>query len=253
MTCSLAGLRIVVTRATHQAQELAAPLRSLGADVLLAPLIGISGPADPAPLREAAAQCDSYDWIIFTSANSVNAFAAELPLPRGEFRPRIAAIGTATRTVAEKNGFPVSLVPERYIAESLAEAFGSEPLAGKRILIPSAAVTRDVVPRALGALGASVDVVEAYRNVIPAGAEAQLREALSQPYPDWITFASSSAVENALSLGGHDALRNVNIATIGPITSQSARAHGLLVVAEAQEHTTDGLVAAICSFVEASH
>ncbi len=247
MMCNLAGLRIVVTRATHQAEELAAPLRDLGADVLLAPVIAIAGPTDPAPLREAVAQCDDYEWIVFTSANAVRAFVAELPEPHGGCAARIATIGTATRDAAQENGLPVNVVPEKYIAESLIQALGCEPLEGKRILIPSAAVTRDLVPKALIALGASVDVVEAYRNIIPGGAETRLREVLSQPYPDWITFASSSAVDNAVALTGSTTLRAIKIATIGPITSQTVREHGLAVAAEAEVYSVDGLVSALCS------
>ncbi len=247
MTCSLAGLRIVVTRATHQAEELAAPLRDLGADVLLAPVIAIAGPRDPAPLREAVAQCDDYDWVVFTSVNAVKAFVAELPEPRGGSRARIAAVGAATRDAAQENGLSVNVVPERYIAESLIEALGCEPLEGKRILIPSAAVTRDLVPKSLTALGASVDVVEAYRNVIPSGAETRLREVLDKPPPDWLTFASSSAVDNAVSLAGLDRLKPLKVATIGPITSQTARDHGLTIAAEAKVHSVNGLVDALCA------
>ncbi len=245
--CHLAGLRIVVTRATHQAEELANPLRDLGAEVILAPVIGIAAPADPAPLREAAAQCDEYDWLIFTSANAVTAFAAELPQPHMSCRARVAAIGSATREAAEKNGFTVAVVPAEYVAESLAESLGSEDLTGQRILIPSAAVTRDIVPQALRKLGARVEPVEAYRNVIPSGAEERLAEVFRNPYPDWVTFASSSAAENTCKLAGFEALQKVKIAAIGPITSATVRKLGLTVAAEARLHTAAGLVEAICA------
>ncbi len=244
--CDLSGMRIVVTRATHQAEELANPLRELGAEVILAPVIGITAPADAAPLREAAAQCDEYDWIIFTSANAVTAFAAELPQPRSSCGARVAAIGTATREAAEKNGFLVAVVPAEYVAESLVEALGKEDLSGKRILIPSAAVTRDVAPQALVKLGARVQVVEAYRNVIPSGAAEKMAEVFREPYPNWVTFASSSAAENTWKLAGEDALRRVKIATIGPITSATVRRFELMVAAEARVHSAAGLVEAIC-------
>ena len=244
--CDLSGLRVVVTRATHQAEELAAPLRDLGAEILLAPVIAIAEPIDPGPLREAAAQFDQYDWIIFTSANAVRAYVAELPEPRGSCAARFAAIGAATRDVAQENGLVVSVVPEKFVAESLADALGSESLAGKRILIPSAAVTRDVLPRALIALGASVQVVEAYRNVIPTGAGERLRELLSAALPDWVAFASSSAVDNAVMLAGVDALQETSILTIGPITSQTVREHGLVVAAEARLYGVQGMIEALC-------
>ncbi len=245
--CSLAGMRIVVTRATHQAEELATPLRDLGAEVILAPVIGIAAPADPAPLREAAAQCDQYDWLIFTSANAVTAFAAELPQPHTSCRARVAAIGSATREAAERSGFAVAVVPPGYVAESLAESLGSQDLTGQRMLIPSAAVTRDIVPQALRKLGARVERVEAYRNVIPSGAEERLAEVFRDPYPDWVTFASSSAAENTCNLAGCEALQKVKIASIGPITSATVRNLGLTVAAEARVHTAAGLVEAICA------
>ncbi len=234
-----------MTRATHQAEELAAPLRELGAEVLLAPAIGIAPPSDPAPLREAAAQCDDYSWIIFTSVNAVEAFATELPLPRS-CRARCAAIGAATREAAEKNGLSVSVVPAEYVAESLVEALGAENLKGQRVLIPSAAVTRDIVPGALRALGANVEVVEAYRNVIPPGAEVRAAEVFRKPWPDWVTFTSSSAVRNTVALAGVEAIAQMRIASIGRVTSHSIREHGLSIAAEAQQPGIEELAKAIC-------
>ena len=242
---NLSGLRIVVTRATHQSEELAAPLREAGANVLLVPVIAIAAPHDPAPLREAAAQCDQFDWIIFTSANAVNAFAAELPEPKSACQARIATIGPATRDAAERCGLLVSLVPPAYLAESLVDAFSAEDFEGKRVLIPSAAVRRDIVPEALRRSGAKVDVVEAYRNIIPSGAAERTAEVFRPPFPDWITFASSSAVENTVKLAGLDPLRNMKIASIGPVTSATIREHGLPVAAQARAHTVEGLLEAL--------
>jgi uroporphyrinogen III methyltransferase/synthase len=244
---SLSGLRIVVTRAAHQAEDLAAPLRERGAEVLLVPVIGIAPPLDPAPLREAAAHCNDYDWIVFSSSNAVEAFAAELPAGQS-CSARIATVGAATWAAAERKGLTVHLVPEKYVAESLVEALGSQNLAGKRVLIPSAAVTREVVPPALRELGAQVEVVEVYRNVIPAGAAERAKEVFREPLPDWVTFASSSAVENTVQLVGIEALQAMKIASIGPVTTQTIRHHGLQLAAEANPHSIEGLVKAICSF-----
>ncbi len=237
----LAGLRIVVTRAFHQAEELAHPLRELGAEVLLMPVIEIAPPLDPAPMREAAAQCDDYDWIVFGSANAVRAFAAELPSPPA-CQARIAAVGAATREIAERTGLAVEVMPESYVAESLVDALGARNLAGKRVLIPSAAVTRDVIPAALRKLGARVEVVEAYRNVLPSGAAERTAEVFRNPFPDWVIFASSSAVENAVKLIGIEDLERVRLATIGPVTTRTVRKHGLEVAVEAMPHTVEGLV-----------
>jgi uroporphyrinogen III methyltransferase / synthase len=240
----LAGVRIVVTRAVHQAEELAGPLRALGADVILLPTIAIAPPQNPAPLREAVAHCEQYDWIIFTSVNAVEAFAAEQS-GLGRCRGRIATVGSATAQAAERYGFTVSLTPEKYIAESLAEAFAREDLKDFRILIPSAAVARDVVPRELRKRGAQVDVVEAYRNILPPEAAQTAAGIFREPYPDWVLFASSSAVENLVALIGPEPLRNVSIGTIGPATSQTVMKSALPVATEATVHTIPGLVDSI--------
>ncbi|HMF75388.1 MAG TPA: uroporphyrinogen-III synthase [Bryobacteraceae bacterium] len=248
MRLTLSGVSVVVTRAAHQAEELAAPLRNLGADVILLPVIEIAPPADSTQLQDAAARAQEYDWIVFTSANAVAAFAAELQEPLYSRRTRVATIGAATHDVAEQYGFEVSLTPEKFVAESLVAAFGTETLEGRRILIPSAAVTREVVPRELRRRGALVDVVEAYRNVIPSTAQARARTLFQEPLPDWVTFASSSAVEHLLLLTGVETLQNVKIASIGPVTSETVRKHALSVAAEAGEPSTAGLVEALSKY-----
>ncbi len=238
----LEGVRIVVTRAAHQAEELARPLRELGAEVILLPVIGIEPPADPAPLRRAAAHAGDYDWIVFTSVNAVRAFFAELPERARHARARLATVGAATRRAAEERGFTVSLTPAEYVADSLVESFREEDLKGARILIPSAAVTRDIVATELRKRGAHVDFVEAYRNVLPVEAAERAATVFRDRYPDWVIFASTSAVENLVSLVGVEVLRGVKIASIGPITSESVRKNGLAVAAEACPHSVEGLV-----------
>jgi uroporphyrinogen-III synthase len=238
----LQGLRIVVTRAAHQAEELANPFRALGAHVILLPVIGIAPPLDPGPLHRAVEHASSYDWIIFTSANAVYAFAEQA---RGAANLRVATIGSATREAAESAGWSVELTPEKYVAESLVEAFAGANLSGRRILMPSAAVTRDVIPPALRKLGAHVDVVEAYRNVIPPEAADRARQIFQLPYPDWVTFTSSSAVENLIHMIGRDPLHHSKIATIGPVTSKSVRTYGLEVAAQAVVQSAQGIVAAL--------
>lgn len=230
-------MRVVITRAAHQNQELVKLLTDIGAEVIVLPLIGIAPPLDPEPLRQAAASVDQYDWIIFSSANAVAAFSPKLPA-----RARVAAVGPATRDAAQRAGWTVALVPEQYVAESLVDALQAESLQGRRILIPSAAVTRDVVPPALRQLGAIVDVVEAYRNVIPAEAAPLALQIFRAPYPDWITFASSSAVRHLIELVGAEPLTHSKIATIGPATSATVRSFGLAVGAEGRTHTITGLV-----------
>ena len=128
----LDGLRVVVTRAAHQAEELASLLEERGAEVLLFPVIAIAPPVDPRALELAAKQADRYDWIVFTSANAIHAFLGALPPERSGVHTRIATVGSATRAVAERAGLQVSLTPERYVAEALVESFRGEDLAARR-------------------------------------------------------------------------------------------------------------------------
>lgn len=211
-------------------------------------MIAIVPPSDPEPLRRAARDCNNYDWIIFSSANAVEAFAAQLNAPPRT--ARIATVGSATRSAAETHGFIVSVTPDDYIAEGLVAALGSESLHGKRILIPSAAVTRDVIPAELRARGARVDVVEAYRNVLPSEGAEQAPRVFKEPYPDIVLFASSSAAANLISLVG-SALRNTKLVSIGPATSATLRNHGFEPAAEARTHTAEGLIDA-CVMMQTS-
>ena len=241
----LFGQRIVVTRDRRQAAELAEPLEELGAEVLLLPVIEIQPPADPGPLDRAIACLDSYDWLIFTSANGVRAFVDRLTDIR-MLRAKVCAIGPATAAAVEALHIKVDRMPKEYVAESLLEALAADDLAGKRVLLPRAAVARDLVPVELTRRGAIVDVVEAYRTVVPEDAAARAREVLARK-PHWITFTSSSTVRNFVAVAGRDALQGVKIASIGPITSATARELGLTVDVEADPHTVAGLVEAIQS------
>ena len=245
----LAGCRVVVTRAMHQAEELAQPLRDTGAIVILLPMIKIAPPADAGPLQRAARELGKYDWVIFSSANAVAALANQLAPGQGIPRARIAVVGSGTRDAVQQLGWKVDVMPAEFVAESLVEALcatSGKASAGQCILILAAAVTRDVIPRALRERGAVVDVVEAYRNVMPEEAAARARAIFSEvPLPDWVTFTSSSCVDNLVSAVGTDVLRGVRIASIGPVTSGTIRRHGLEVEAEPREHTVAGMVEAI--------
>jgi uroporphyrinogen III methyltransferase/synthase len=248
----LDGIRVVVTRAAHQAEELARPLRELGAEPVLLPVIAIAPPADSAPLRAAAADAAAYNWIVFTSANAVRAFADQVDKP-ASVAARIAVIGVATQRVAERHGFRVSLIPGQHLAESLVSAFDDVDLQGQRILIPSAAETRDVLREGLRERGARVDVVEAYRNVLPEAARICAPSIFREPFPDWVSFASSSAVNNLARIVDADSLKRVKIASIGPITSETIRQQGLSVAAEGREHSVQGLIEALYTAVGVPH
>jgi len=243
----LFGQRIVVTRDRLQSSELAEPLESLGAEALLLPVIEIREPSDPKPLDDAIAQLESYDWLIFTSANGVRYFIDALDRSARDLRSlksRICAIGPATKAAIEALHIKVDLMPKEYVAESLVEAFAKEDLESRRILLPRAAVARDLVPRELSRRGATVEVVEAYHTVAPARL-AEGARAIRDRKPHWITFTSSSTVTNFIAAAGREALSQLKIASIGPITSSALRQHGIEPTVEAEPHTIGGLVDAI--------
>ena len=243
----LFGKRIVVTRAAEQAGALGERLSALGAGVIELPTIEIRPAADPAPLDRAIAELDSYDWVIFTSANGVRFFAEALDRSARDLRAlkaRLCAIGPATREAVEALHLKVDLMGKEYVAEGLLEAFSAHDLAGARVLLPRAAVARDLVPVELAKRGARLDVVEAYHTVVPDGLAQRIREVFADR-PDCITFTSSSTVRNFVAAGGAEVLEGVAAASIGPITSRTARDLGVRILAEARPYTVDGLVRAI--------
>jgi uroporphyrinogen III methyltransferase / synthase len=247
----LFGRRIVVTRAREQASALAGKLRALGADVVEFPTIEIRPAADYGPLDCAIGNLASYDWLIFTSANGVRFFLERLDRSAVDLRAlraRICAIGPATAKAVAQLHLKVDVMGREYVAEGLLEALRPFDLAGARILLPRARVARDVVPAELARRGAHVDVVEAYRTVVPEGAaEAASAVFAADRKPDWIAFTSSSTVQNFAAAAGVGALAGVKVASIGPITSATARGLGIEVAAEAAVFTIDGLVEAILS------
>jgi len=243
----LFGRRIIVTRAREQAGTLAGRLRELGAEAIELPTIEIAPAADYGPLDRAIANLACYDWLLFTSANGVRYFMERLDRSAADLRSlraRICAIGPATRAAVEALHLKCDLMGREYVAEGLLEAFAAHDLAGRRILLPRAAVARDLVPAGLARRGAVVDVVEAYRTVIPEDAADRAREVLAGR-PDAITFTSSSTVQNFAAIAGAESLAGLKVFSIGPITSATARSLGIEVTAEAREFTIDGLLAAI--------
>ncbi len=245
----LRGRCIAVTRPAVPGDEFVAGLERLGAEVLVTPLIRIDDPPDPVALREAVRAAESYDWIVFTSANAVDRFvAARLesglsPWPAGA--TRVCAVGPATGAAIERVGGRVDGTPAEYVGEGVATAItASGPVQGKKVLFPRAAGARPVVATSLRRAGADVDDVVAYRTVSEAAGVAELRGRLGLGEVDVVTFTSSSAVRSFAAQVGADVGRAL-VACIGPITAATAREAGLAVAIEAGEYTTGGLVAAI--------
>jgi uroporphyrinogen-III synthase len=249
----LAGRRILVTRAAHQAGKLSDGLRDFGAEPVEVPVLEIQPPANFEPLDAALRQLASYDWLILTSANTVHALVeriAALGIVTPSSNIQVAAIGPATAQAARDAGFTVTLTPENYIAESLASALQSH-IANKRILLARAAIARDVIPNELREAGAVVDVVDAYRNVVPEGAPQKLRQAIAQGL-DAATFTSSSSVthlaEVARTANISFPLADLPAISIGPITSQTLCEHNWPPAAEASQSDIRGLIEAVLRF-----
>ena len=252
-THPLAGTRILVGRARHQAGSLSASLRSLGASVMEIPFIEIRKPRSFRPLDHALKSLPSYDWLILTSANGVEAMwqrIRKLRLTRRHLEHlQIAAIGPATKKALLQHGLKVKMVPEEYVAESVVKGL-REKIKGKRVLLVRAKVARDVIPGELRAAGAQVDVVEAYETVVPEKSRARLRALMKAKArrPHIVTFTSSSTARNFAELLGSAAatsLQNVQFASIGPVTSATLRALRMPVTIEASEYTMGGLIRAI--------
>jgi uroporphyrinogen III methyltransferase/synthase len=227
----LFGKKIIVTRARDQAADFIARLHSLGAETIEFPSIQI----DPLPWHLQG--LDTYDWVVFTSVNGVRHFFDRIDDVR-EIKGKICAIGPTTRAAIEALRLKVDLIGDEYIAESLLKAFEAHDVSGKRILIARAEAARDVLPEGLRQRGAHVEVLPVYRTVAPA--QAHIPEGA-----DWITFTSSSTVTNTVKALGIDKLREIKIASIGPVTSATVRILGLEVAVEASTYTVDGLLAAL--------
>jgi uroporphyrinogen-III synthase len=247
----LSGTRILVGRARHQAGSLSANLRSLGAAVVEIPFIEIRKPQSYAPLDDALKKIKSYDWLILTSANGVEAMwerARRLRISRRTLKHlQIAAIGPATKKAIVKHGLKVKMVPEEYVAEAVVKKL-RDKVEGKRVLLIRAKVARDVIPRELSAAGALVDVVEAYETVVPEKSRPRLRALMKSAArrPHIITFTSSSTAKNfAALLGNVRACKDVQYASIGPVTSATLRELQMPVAIEAREFTMGGLIRAI--------
>ena len=257
----LFGRRVVVTRARAQAGELSRELEALGAEVFEFPTIEIKPPEDFGPLDEAIRNLDSFDWIVFTSVNGVEAFVERLKyhdldlraVPR---RAKVAAIGPATALKVEEAGLRVDVTPEEYKAEALIGAVMEDSLKGKKVLIPRAKVAREILPEKLREAGAEVVVPSAYESMPSSEGRERLKELLENGDIDCVTFTASSTVENfARAFDGEAAwlLSETRVACIGPITARTARDHGLRVDSEAEEYTIPGLIEAVADLLAAGN
>lgn len=251
----LAGKRILVTRPRAQAPELVERLAALGAEAIEAPAIRIVPPDDTRPLDDACAAAAAFNWIVFTSANGVDAFMERL-LARGGGAPalagvRICAIGPATGARIAGYGLQVDLSPSDHRGEGVSAALrAGRDLRGTRVLLPRADIARPLLPDALREAGADVTDVTAYRTIADAGwPGAAVRKMMLNREIDAVTFTSASAVRSVVeSLGPDravDLLRATVVAAIGPVTARAARQLGVATTVMPSTYTAPALARAL--------
>lgn len=251
----LEGRRVVVTRRPEQVSTLVAGLESLGATVLAVPAIEIAPPEDTGPLDDALKRLHDFDGLLLTSVNAVASIASRLQAiglpPEHLATVEVAVVGTATAAELARRfpSLPEPLHPARdFRAEALLAQLVAKSVTGRRYLLPASDRARDVLGTGLEAAGALVERVVAYRTVTPANLGQVVSGALDA-HPDFAVFASPSAVEGFVS-AATDRVAALPAAVIGPVTEAAARAAGLHVVAVASPSTTEGLLSAVCRYVE---
>lgn len=246
----LCGKRILITRMLEQAGALAQPLAALGALPVVCPTIEIVPPESYAELDAALETLSGFDYLILTSANAVNAFfnrLEQLGLAHESLaKVSIVAVGPNTATAIAGRGVTADLMPQDYRAEGIVDLM-KDLVVGKRLLYPKAALARDLIPTRLCAAGAEVITVEAYGSAPPAEASQELARALAEGL-DLLTFTASSTVQNFVDLLDAKHLaqaRRIPAASIGPLTTETARKLGFRVVAEPAASTLEAMVEAI--------
>lgn len=252
----LFGKRVVVTRTRHQIGAVSRLLAELGADVIELPTIRIAEPPNLREFGELVQDCHTYDWIVFSSPNGVDAFFKMFYRLYEDARSiggaRIAAIGPGTAAKIKEYHLAVDLMPEKnFVAEGLVQAFRDHHnIENLKILWVRAAGAREVIAGGLTGLGAIVDEAIAYQTLPEKEENLEGLARLKEEGADVITFTSASTVEHFCDLGV--ALPpGIRVASIGPVTSAAARERGLQIDAEASEHTIPGLVSAVREMLRA--
>ena len=254
----LFGKRIVVTRAREQASRFLSALAELGAECIEFPTIEILPPGNFDGMDKAIQSLDDYDWILFTSVNGVKYFFDRLFVLGKDIRSlkdiRLGAIGLKTAEALLEKGIRPDLLPDEYRAESMVDEFKKLGAKGLRILLPRVLGARDLLPDELRKMGGHVDVVEAYRTVMPGTGTEKVRAMLEAGGIHMVTFTSSSTVTNFIAMFKGDGdkiiqwMEGVDVACIGPVTAKSAEERGLKVRLIAKEYTIEALTSAIVDY-----
>jgi uroporphyrinogen III methyltransferase / synthase len=260
----LFGRRVLITRRREQASELMERLTELGAEPILAPMVRIMPPEDPAPLHRAAEDPAVFDWIVFTSANAVDALMRAVLNGQRDLRalkgPKLCAVGAGTAEHLAQYGLKVDVVPDEFRAEAVRAALARHgSIDGARVLLPRSDIGREVIADELREAGGLVTDVVAYRTVLEETLrddEPDIYGMLLQGRIDVVTFASPSAVRNFMKIYGSDQaadlLKNTTVAAIGPVTADAARQLGITVTVQPATYTAAGLVDAIAAHFSAA-
>ena len=252
----LFGLKVLITRARSQASRLAEALEEHGATTVQVPAIEIVPTEDTSALDAAVASLSKYDWVTFTSSNAVAGLWARVMAAGLDARVfghiKIAAVGPATARSLEEIGLSADLIPDMFDADALLEKFRSLDTPPKKVLFPRSAIGRESLATGLREMGADVDTIVAYETHVAASSGDEARAAYEAGV-NITTFTSSSSVDNLVKLldGDVAAVNKSTVACIGPITADTARAHGINVDIMATEQTIDGLVEAIVNAAKA--
>jgi len=256
-TRTLEGRRVIVTRAPEQSKELIERLEELGAEAVLLPLVRFVDPESTTDLDQAIRSLDSFDWLIFTSANAVTFFlgrcralqcwpaGAAGPSSAAKNTPKIAVVGSATELALKKEGLQASLVPREFSGAGLARELRGA-VAKKNVLLPRSDRASEELPALLRKAGAKVTEVIAYRTVGPGLLDHDLIAGIRAGQADAVTFFSPSAFREFQNLLGTEALAGwdsrVAFAAVGRVTAEAIRAANLPVAVEAEEATTASLI-----------
>ncbi len=247
-------MKVLITRPVSQSGSFAEALQRAGFETSFLPVIEIRPAEDLSDLDEAVREIETYDWIVFGSANAVEIFcdhAGEWLVTRQPRIPKVAAIGPKTAQALQSRGLTADFIPDEYVAEAILPGLGN--VKGKRVLLPRAEIARDVLPLAIRKAGGTAREVTIYQT-LPAEADPigldELRSGV-----DFVTLTSPSTVDNFVSLARRSGLDPVNLPgepfflCIGQITEQAARQQGLKRLIVAAEHTTDGMIKALAQYV----
>ncbi len=258
----LFGKRVLVTRPRGQAAEFVDQLEAMGAEVIEAAMLRIEPPEDYGPLDEACARAGSFNWIVFSSTNAIDAFMGRLLRGATDLRVlggvKLCCVGPATSDRLAQFGLKADVVPGEYRAESLVQALSAAgDVAGLRILLPHADIGREVIADELRRHGADVTEVVAYRTVATDAereGDPDIYRMLLERKLDVVTFTSPSAVRNLVRVLGAepaaDLLRTTVVASIGPVTAEAALQSGINTTVIPEKYTVPSLVAAIVRYFE---